>query len=65
MLAMKRIRDAKGLTQNDLCIRTGIPASRISLIETGKVKPLINTAQRIAEALGSTTDEVFKEEGVA
>ncbi|MEM3448065.1 MAG: helix-turn-helix transcriptional regulator [Nitrososphaerota archaeon] len=52
-------RKEKGLRQVDLAKRVGIRQSEISDIETGKRKPNVYLAKKIAEALGKDVNEVF------
>lgn len=47
-------RKAKGLTQRDLADMTGMDVTSISKIENGKNIEIV-TAQRIADALDTTT----------
>jgi putative transcriptional regulator len=57
-----RIRDfrkEKGWRQVDLAERLGILQSEVSDIETGKRKPNIYLAKRIAKVLGRDVNEVF------
>ncbi|MEO0242798.1 MAG: helix-turn-helix transcriptional regulator [candidate division WOR-3 bacterium] len=56
---IREFRREKGLRQVDLAERVGIRQSEISDIETGKRKPNIYLAKRIAEALGKDVNEVF------
>ncbi|MEM3423930.1 MAG: helix-turn-helix transcriptional regulator [Nitrososphaeria archaeon] len=56
---IRGFRKEKGLRQVDLAERVGIRQSEISDIETGKRKPNIYLAKRIAEALGKDINEVF------
>jgi putative transcriptional regulator len=57
-----RIRDfrkEKGWRQVDLAQKLGILQSEVSDIETGKRKPNIYLAKRIAKVLGRDVNEVF------
>ena len=56
---MKILRLEKGLTQVELCRRTGIRPSTMSLIETGVISPGKH-AQKIARALGVKVEEIFR-----
>ncbi|MEM0328361.1 MAG: helix-turn-helix transcriptional regulator [Thermoproteota archaeon] len=56
---IREFRKEKGLRQVDLAKRVGIRQSEISDIETGKRKPNIYLAKRIAEALRKDVNEVF------
>lgn len=62
---MNRIRDIRedlGWTQEDLADRAGLPRQHLSDIERGVMRPRIDTAQKIAVALGVTVDEIFPPE---
>ncbi|MEM3573301.1 MAG: helix-turn-helix transcriptional regulator [Nitrososphaeria archaeon] len=56
---IREFRKEKGLRQVDLAKRVGICQSEISDIETGKRRPNIYLAKRIAEVLGKNVNEVF------
>jgi predicted transcriptional regulator len=49
----------KRITQYELRIATGIPQSKISLIENGLVKPRDDEKKRIAKALRVRSDEIW------
>lgn len=61
---MKRIREEKGITQEELSARTGITQGNISLLEQGQrpSKPSLQTLVRIAEALECPVTDLFLEE---
>lgn len=50
-LALRAVRQARGMSQADLSKATGIPQSHVCNIEAGKVNPTIKTLNRLAEAL--------------
>jgi putative transcriptional regulator len=52
-------RKEKGLRQVDLAKELGIFQSEVSDIETGKRKPNIYLAKKIANILGKDVNEVF------
>ena len=56
-----KIRDfrKKGWRQVDLAQKLGILQSEVSDLETGKRKPNIYLAKRIAKVLGKDVNEVF------
>lgn len=58
---LKEKRFFKGFNQYDISLKTGIPQSKISLIERGYVNPKPDEKQKIAEALGCRVSEVFAE----
>ncbi|SIO53553.1 helix-turn-helix domain-containing protein [Chitinophaga niabensis] len=52
-------RTALGMTQDDLSFHTNIERSEISRIENGKRNIEFETIVRLAEALGTSTSELF------
>ncbi len=58
---IRELRIKRGLTQCQLARILGLKHNTvISKYETGKKRPNLQNAQRIALALGATVDEVFK-----
>ena len=56
---LNRIMIRKGMTQKELAEETGLQQSQISNYMTGKVTPSFYNADKIAKALGCSTD-VFR-----
>ena len=56
---IRDFRKEKGWRQVDLAQKLGILQSEVSDLETGKRKPNIYLAKRIAKALGKDVNEVF------
>lgn len=54
------IRKARGLTQEQLSEKTGLAVDSIGAIEQGRRWVRLTTLHKIANGLGSTTDELFK-----
>ena len=52
MQAMIDARNAEGLTQKELSVRSGIAQGDISKMENGNANPSIRTLQRLAAAMG-------------
>lgn len=52
MQAMIDARNAEGLTQKELSVRSGIAQCDISKLENGNANPSIRTLQRLATAMG-------------
>ena len=50
------LRNANGMTQQDVADKTGLLRQHISRIEAGKYSVGFDTLQSIAEALGGTID---------
>ena len=62
MSRMKEVRIQKKLRQVDLVKATGLSKGSISLIESGKSSPSMDSAFKIAQVLGVTVDELFRVE---
>lgn len=60
---LKKVRFERRLTQCGLMLKTGIPQSRISLIENDYYSPTPEEARKIAKALGLKVEDVFPKEG--
>ena len=52
LLDLKSIRKNKGLTGEMVCKMAGLSVSALSMIETGKRRPSVELAKRIAAVLG-------------
>ena len=50
--AVRRARRAKGLTQRQLAVRTGISQPGIARIESGRITPRVDTLDRLLAACG-------------
>ena len=59
MKNLKLHRLIRNLTQIELAHRSGVAASRISLIECGYVSPSPQDWERLAQALGVSEQEVI------
>ena len=59
--ALRRVRLAAGLTQEQLGLESGVQRNFISLIETGQNQPTINTIAKLARALGMRASELVAE----
>lgn len=57
---MKKIREAKGMSQGDIHRATRIDRAYISNLEAGKQNPTLETIAKIAEALGVSSGELLK-----
>ena len=59
-MRIKEIREEKKMTQEELENKSGISRQTISAIENGKTKDVKSgTLIAIAEALGTTLDDIF------
>ena len=50
--ALKEAREARGLSLQDVCDKTGITRASLSLLENGHGNPTMTTLRRVAEAIG-------------
>ncbi|MEM9194299.1 MAG: substrate-binding domain-containing protein [Myxococcota bacterium] len=62
--AVRERRTAARLSQSDLADRAGISRQAVSAIEAGRQIPSTTLALRLARALGSTVDDLFRLPGV-
>ena len=61
---LKRLRQERLLTQEELAAQAGITVSTLSRIETGKTSPRLRTIRDLAQALGispGTLREILSE----
>ena len=60
VLNIKRVREEKGMTQEQLAEKANVNRSLLNQLETGKLKNTsINTLQKIAETLNCKITELF------
>lgn len=59
--ALRRVRLAAGMTQEQLALEAGVQRNFISLIETGQNQPTISTIVKLARALGMRASELVAE----
>lgn len=63
MTRLADIRKSSGLSQQELSRRSGVKQGIISLIESGTTQfPRVDTAAKLARALGCTVDELIGED---
>ena len=60
-VALRRCRQAAGLSQEQLGLEAGVQRNFISLIETGQNQPSITTVFKLAGALGMKASELVAE----
>jgi transcriptional regulator with XRE-family HTH domain len=53
---LRKAREYRGLTQDDLAVRTGLQPSAVSHFETGGRKPSFDNLRLLADKLDVTTD---------
>ncbi len=49
---VRRLRIERGLSQQELAGRMGLPQSAIARLEAGRVEPRLSTLDRVAQTLG-------------
>jgi len=59
---IKRIREAKRMSQKEVIVEIDMGAAQYSRIENGKTEPSVSTLERIAKALGVKLSELFAAE---
>ena len=62
-VSIRKIRQAKGLSQGEMQKRTGILRSYLSRVENGHTVPSLATLQRLASAMGVALADFFAAEG--
>ena len=60
---IRRLRFEKGMTQEELALRTGVSRQTIMSIERGQTNPSVLLAYKISAALGVLITDVFDMEG--
>ncbi len=59
---LAEVRQAKGMTQEQLSAATGVHRVTIARIETGEASPMAKTLKRLADALGVAMDDLMDKE---
>jgi transcriptional regulator with XRE-family HTH domain len=62
-ITLRELRDARGLTQEQVAEAAGTSQSHYSKIELGRVSPTIRTVKKLADVLGVDPMELLR--GVA
>lgn len=60
---IRRLRFERGMTQEELALRTGVSRQTIMSVERGQTVPSVLLAYKIASALTVPVTEVFTMEG--
>ncbi|HET7627443.1 MAG TPA: XRE family transcriptional regulator [Bacillales bacterium] len=60
---VRKMRKAKGLSLEDLSVKSGVSRSMLSKIERGEKNPTIHVAAQVAEGLGTTISQLLEEQG--
>jgi transcriptional regulator with XRE-family HTH domain len=58
---LRRAREKRGVTQEDLSMDAGYYRTYVNKIERGKYSPSLHTIWRLADSLDMTLEEFFKE----
>lgn len=60
---LAEIRKEKGLTQADVAAETGMTQQMYCYVETGRRRPSVSAAKRIAAVLGFDWTEFYDDDG--
>lgn len=61
---IKKVREAKGLSQKEVALSLKMDSAQYSRIENDKTDPTFSTIEKIAKALGIELSELFKADEV-
>lgn len=56
---IQKLRELKGISQQDLAAKCNFEKSNMSRLEAGKVNPTLSTLEKVANALDITLAELF------
>ena len=59
-MRLKRLRDERGLTQEQLAKRSGVSHGYLARLEIGMHDPSLSTLAKLAKALKVTVDELLQ-----
>lgn len=57
---LRRLREEKGLSQEDFAFEAGIHRTYVSDIERGARNPTVSIVEKLAHALGTTASELVR-----
>lgn len=57
---IQKLRESKGLSQQDLAAKCNFEKSNMSRLETGRVNPTLSTLEKVAKALDVPIAELFR-----
>ncbi|CAG7658389.1 helix-turn-helix domain-containing protein [Paenibacillus allorhizosphaerae] len=57
---LRKFREGKGLSQEELAFRSNLDRTYISLLERGKRRPTINTIFALAKSLDAAPSDMIK-----
>jgi transcriptional regulator with XRE-family HTH domain len=56
---IQKLRESKGLSQQDLAAKCNFEKSNMSRLESGRVNPTLSTLEKVAKALDVSLVELF------
>ena len=56
---IQKLRESKGISQQDLAAKCNFEKSNMSRLEAGRVNPTLSTLEKVANALDITLTELF------
>lgn len=56
---IQKLRESKGISQQDLAAKCNFEKSNMSRLEAGRVNPTLSTLEKVANALDVTIAELF------
>ena len=56
---IQKLRELKGISQQDLAAKCNFEKSNMSRLEAGRVNPTLSTLEKVAKALDITLAELF------
>lgn len=56
---IQKLRESKGISQQDLAAKCDFEKSNMSRLEAGRVNPTLSTLEKVANALEVTLAEIF------
>lgn len=56
---IQRIRESKGISQQELAAKCNFEKSNMSRLEAGRVNPTLSTLEKVSKALGISLAELF------
>lgn len=59
---LRRLREARGLTQQELSERSGVPRPTLAHLESGSANPTLSVLSRVAQTLSVAMEELVRAE---
>lgn len=56
---IQKLRESKGISQQDLAAKCNFEKSNMSRLESGRVNPTLSTLEKVANALEVTLVQIF------